>query len=343
MKIDPDLLFEKEPSLASKKMKNFKKIKQAEPDSHADAKIGRIIFISPEIFQVQLGKELFACSLKGTLKKELKQKKDRLACGDLVQFDPEKKVILHLEPRKTILMRQNPSHKFKEQVLATNIDLLLITASILEPSINPYLIDLYLITAQKAGLIPIILINKIDLLNTKTQPEKAEKEKQITEQLKEQYEALNIPFLSISASTLEGFKELRALMKDKASVFSGESGVGKSSLINSLRKSKIKVAPVSAKSKGVHTTTSSQLLELQSGGFCVDTPGIQSLSFKTLALNEVKHYFPEFDQIDCKFSDCNHRNEKGCGLKEALEKKIVSPLRLESYYRILAEIEQHKS
>lgn len=340
MKIDTDLLFEKEPSLSTKKMKNFKKIKQAEPASNGASKIGRIIFISPEIFQVQLGKELFACSLKGTLKKELKQKKDRLACGDLVQFDPEKKVILHLEPRKTILMRENPSHKFKEQVLATNIDLLLITASILEPSINPYLIDLYLITAQKAGLLPVILINKIDLLNKES--EKAQQEKEITEQLKKQYEALNIPFLSVSASTLEGFKELSDLMKDKASVFSGESGVGKSSLINSLGKSKIKVAPVSAKSKGVHTTTSSQLLELQSGGFCVDTPGIQSLSFKTLTLDEVKHYFPEFDVLNCKFSNCNHRNEKGCGLNDALEKKIVSPLRLESYYRILDEIEKYK-
>lgn len=336
------MISEQEPSMAKKKMKNLKKIKQAAQSSKENLKQGRVIFMAPDAVHVQVDKELYSCSIRGTLKKSLKQNKDKLSCGDLVQFDPEKKVVLHLEKRKTVLMRENPSYKFKEQILATNIDLLLITASVLEPSISYYLIDLYLIAAQKAGLDPVIIINKVDLLKAKKYPKRAQKEKKMIEQLEVQYKALGIPFLLVSAVSLDGFKELRDLMKGKASVFSGESGVGKSSLINSLAKSKFKVSPVSSRRKGVHTTTSSQLLELNSGGWCVDTPGIQSLSFKNINPEEVKFFFPEFDLLDCKFTNCSHRNEKGCGLKDALEKNIVSSLRLDSYYRILDEIGQKK-
>jgi len=239
-------------------------------------------------------------------------------------------------------MRQNPSHKHKDQILATNIDLLLITSSILEPQINPYLIDLYLIAAQRAGLKPVILINKMDLLKSKQDPKKVKKEKALIKTLQAQYKKLDIPMIFVSADSLKGCSDLKETMKDKASVFSGESGVGKSSLINALGKSKLKVAPVSLRRKGTHTTTSSQLLELETGGWCVDTPGIQSFGFKNLEPDQIKYFFPEFDQLNCKFSDCKHVKEKGCGLQEALEKKLISPLRLDSYYRILEEVAQVK-
>ncbi|MCH9633639.1 MAG: Small ribosomal subunit biogenesis GTPase RsgA [Chlamydiae bacterium] len=343
MKIDLNDIFEdQEPSYAYKKMKNLKKITQERNKRSKDLQKGRVIFMTPESIQVHSEDKMYSCVLKGTLKKELKGNKNRIACGDMVSFDSAKEVIVHLEQRHTLLMRQNPSNKFKEQILAANIDLLLITASIIQPALNPYLIDLYLLAAQRAGLKPVIVINKVDLLNSKKMKIQAKEEKKVLKLLKDQYKKLDIPLIEVSANSLEGFAELRDIMKDKASVFSGESGVGKSSLINSLGKSKLKVAPVSSRNKGIHTTTSSQLLEIESGGWCVDTPGIQSFGFKDIKADEVKDFFPEFQKLNCQFSDCSHCSEKGCGLKEALEKKYVSSLRLESYYKMLEEVNSKK-
>lgn len=336
MKIDPELLEDKEPSYTRKKMKKVGiKTGKAQTEGLQE---GRVIFLTPDAIHVYHDKEIHNCTLKGNLKKELKANRNRLACGDLVDFDPEKKVIVALKDRKTVLMRQNPSNKFKEQILATNIDLLLITASVVEPKINPYLLDLYLIAAQRSGLKPVILINKVDLLKCKKQPARAKGEKKLLDALKEQYKNLGIPILEVSALSLDGFKELHELMKDQACVFSGESGVGKSSLINSLEQSRLKVSEVSAKSKGTHTTTSSMLLQLKSGGWCVDTPGIQSLGFKDLKAEEVKYFFPEFASLECKFANCIHQNEKGCALKDAVENNTVSKHRLDSYLRILDEL-----
>lgn len=343
MKIDTDYLLDDDgPSIASYKKKS-KKVKKTVDEKQEGLKKGRVVFLSPDAIYIHSESEMYPCSLKGNLKKELKSNRNRLACGDMVYFDPEKKLIVSLEKRHTILMRQNPSHKHKEQILATNIDLLLITASILEPQINPYLIDLYLIAAQRADLKPIILINKMDLLKSKKDPIKIKNEKALIKTLQAQYKKLGIPVLLLSADSLKGCDALKEVMKDKASVFSGESGVGKSSLINALGKSTLKVAPVSLRSKGTHTTTSSQLLELETGGWCVDTPGIQSFGFKDLEPDQIKYFFPEFDQLNCKFADCKHIKEKGCGIEEAVEKKLISPLRLASYYKILEELDNLKT
>lgn len=339
MKIDPDEHLDKEPSYSSQKMKRFSKIKKSNTKSFERLPIGRIIFLSPDCIHVFFDHKLYPCSMKGTLKKQLKEERNRLACGDLVRFEPEKKVIHHLEKRKSILMRQNPSQRHKDQILATNIDLLLITASVVQPALNPYLIDLYLVAAQRYQLSPIIVINKVDLLDSDEEPIRAKKDRELLQALKKQYQALHIPFLEVSASSSKGFKELSDLMKDKASVFSGESGVGKSSLINALGESELKVSEVSHRHKGTHTTTSSQLLSLPQGGWCVDTPGIQSFGFKNIDLDEIKHYFPELKALPCKFSDCNHLGEEGCALKEAIEKNEITALRWSSYERMIQEVQ----
>lgn len=319
----------KEPFRKKRPLKNVIKDKE-------DLLLGRVIFVSPESVHVHHNENDYFCSIKGTLKKELKDNKNRLCPGDLVYFDPEKNQIAGLKNRKTYLNRQNPSQKYQEQILAANIDLLLITTSIQEPGLNPYLIDLYIISARYFKLEPIIIINKMDLLSDV----ELANAKELINQLKDQYQRLKIPILFVSAKTREGFKELESIMKEKASVFSGASGVGKSSLINALEKSSLKVAPVSAKSlKGTHTTTSSKLLKLKLGGFCVDTPGIQSLGFKNFKPIEVRDLFDELSHVGCQFQDCLHLNEKGCKIKEAIEKKEVSLLRLESYHRLLKEIE----
>ena len=334
MPIDIDALaeeFEDRPI----KSKRFKK----KSSTNTTLVMGRVTFISPESVHISYENKDYPCSLKGTFKKELKKEKDRICCGDLAYFDIEKKVIEKIGDRTSTLMRQNPSHKFQEQILATNVDQLLITSSILEPELNSYLIDLYVISAQRSNLTPIILINKVDLIKCKKQPQSAKKKLKFIEELKEQYAALDIPLITVSAKNLEGFKELQSVMRDKASVFSGESGVGKSSLINAIEKSSLKIGHVSTKSqKGMHTTTSSKLLPLKFGGWCVDTPGVQSLGFKNVSSVDIRNFFPELIDCGCKFSDCLHQNEKGCNIKEAIEKKEVSELRFDSYYRLLEEV-----
>lgn len=341
MPIDIDALDDEFEAFEERSMRTTKLKKHSK--KNMSLVIGRVIFISPESVHISYKNKIFLCSIKGTFKKRLKQNKDRICCGDLAHFDPEKKVIEKLDPRKTVLMRQNPSQKFQKQILATNVDQILITASILEPELNPYLIDLYVISAQRSNLKPIILINKLDLIQSKKQPQSTKKKKDLIAQLKEQYKPLGIPVISVSATNLEGFKELQELMKDKASVFSGESGVGKSSLINAIEKISLKVGHVSTRShKGMHTTTSSKLLPLKFGGWCVDTPGIQSLGFKNIPLIEVRNCFPELICCGCKFSDCLHQKENGCAIEEALEKKEVSQLRLGSYYKLLEEVQSER-
>lgn len=320
---DQDFGQHKEPHKKKKTIKSTSRGK--------DLIIGRVLSLTPEQVTLDHENEEFACHIKGTLKKELKQQKNRLCPGDLVYFDPKSLQIVTLKDRKTKLTRENPSQKFQEQILAANIDLLLVTASVVEPKLNPYLIDLYILSAGQLGLTPIVLINKMDLLDSS-------EEEKLANDLKEQYEKLGIRTLFVSAKSKKGFKELQKMMQNKASVFSGASGVGKSSLINALEKVNLKVSKVSPKNlKGVHTTTTSTLLKLKKGGFCIDTPGVQSLGFKKLEPIEIRNLFPELTDLGCQFSDCLHQEEKGCQIQQALEKKEVSHLRLESYYRLLSE------
>lgn len=303
-------------------------------DSRLGLLEGRVTFISPEAIHVVHDSQIYLCSIKGTLKKQLKQDQNRICCGDLVYFDAKKQVIEQLKERATVLMRQNPSQKYQEQILATNITQLLITSSVVQPILNTYLIDLYVITAQKANLRPVILINKIDLLLEKMDS----LEHALLKELQEQYSALNIPVILVSATSQKGFKELEAIMKNQASVFSGESGVGKSSLINAIEQISLKVGALNYKGlKGTHTTTSARLMPLSFGGWCVDTPGVQSIGFKDLPPIEIRNSFPELTHCGCKFSDCLHQTETGCKIKEALEEKKVFRLRLDSYYRLLKE------
>lgn len=188
---------------------------------------------------------------------------------------------------------------------------------------------------------PIIVINKIDLLD------ESPEEKELVEISLKTYLELGIRCLCVSVKTGEGIKELCKLMKEKTSVFSGQSGTGKSSLINQVTGSSLKIGELIAKTaKGSHTTTSTSLLRLEGGGFCIDTPGIRSFGVWNLSADEITAYFEEIAEAatSCRFSGCSHTEEEGCAVLKAMEEGKISPFRLLSYFSLLETLQkEHRS
>jgi len=299
---------------------------------------GRVLSIMADGILVDADDELFTCTLRGTLKKEKARIKNLIAVGDFVLFEPyegETGSIAHIEERRSILSRAEQIHRRKEQLIAVNIDQVLITTSCVLPPLKPTLIDRYIIATLKGNMDPVIVINKIDLL--KDHP----KEKALFDEIVKIYRDLEIPVIPLSAQTGEGIETLKEQMKGKSSVFSGQSGTGKTSLINQITGSNMLTGKVIEKTrKGAHTTTTTQLLPIEEEGFCVDTPGIKSFGMWDLEKEEVQKYFFEIDNIaaDCKYPNCSHTHEPGCAVQRALEKGKISRLRFDSYCALIASL-----
>ena len=338
----------KERKLAtSKDRSKFKKtdlIKQKQRDdvfqertSDDSSLRGRVLSIVPEGILVECEGNPIACTLRGLLKKAKSQFKNLVTVGDFVRFQKltaSEGIINQIEPRRSVLSRADNITRRKEQLIAANIDQVLITASVVEPPLKPALIDRYIIAAQKGKMTPIVIINKIDLLNA-VESEGILHEKELFDEAIKAYASAGIQVIPVSASTGEGIDELKAAMKDKASVFSGQSGAGKSSLINMVTGLSLNVGDVVGRTKkGAHTTTTAKLVPLSFGGWCIDTPGIKSFGIWDLKKDEIEEYFSEIFEHGkgCRFPDCTHTHEAGCAVHLAVEKGQISLLRYESFY-----------
>ncbi len=305
-------------------------------------KRGRVISIKSEGIIVDEKGKQYLCQLRGLLKKTKTQYKNLVTVGDFVLFEPthEKEGFIHyVQPRKSTLSRaETISHK-KQQLIAANIDQVLITASVVNPPLKPPLVDRYIIAAEKGNMAPIVVVNKIDLLG-------GDGEKELLEDFLEAHKKAEIPVIAVSADTGEGMEDLKQVMKDKASVFSGQSGVGKSSLINRLTGLDLEIGDVVQRTrKGAHTTTYATLIPLEFGGFVIDTPGIKSFGVWDLEKEELPFYFKEFQPYlpECGFPNCTHIHEPGCAVIEAVEKGKLSALRYDSYLALAEQIdEEHK-
>lgn len=305
-------------------------------------KRGRVLAVMADGILVDWEDKLYTCVLRGSLKKEKTQMKNLIAIGDFVLFEPfenETGSIAHIEERTSVLSRAEQIHRRKEQLIAVNIDQVLITLSVVLPPLKTPLIDRYIIAALKGNMDPVILINKIDLL--KDHPE----EKALLDEICRIYAGLEIPLLPLSAETGEGIDALKKQMEGKSSVFSGQSGTGKTSLINRITGSDLLTGKVIEKTrKGAHTTTAACLLPIEGGGFCVDTPGIKSFGMWDLKKEDVQQYFFEIDEIaaDCKFPDCSHQHEPDCAVQKALSEGRISPLRFDSYCALITSLSENK-
>lgn len=305
---------------------------------------GRVLSITSQDITVDCDGKLYACQLRGLLKKVKTQDKNIVTVGDFVRFIPLTDThgsIQSVDERFSVLARADNLSRRKQQLIAANIDQVLITVSAVMPAFKPFLIDRYIIAADKGGMKPIVVINKIDLLEDSENPEVL-KEKEIYEELKKGYAAANIPVISLSAATGEGMDELKKIMTNKASVFSGQSGVGKSSLINAMTGTTLPTRETVDKTgKGSHTTTTANLIPLPFGGFCIDTPGIKSFGVWNLDRSEVEAYFDEIHELGskCKFPDCHHYQETDCAVKDAVQEGKLSALRYLSYLSLLETID----
>jgi ribosome biogenesis GTPase / thiamine phosphate phosphatase len=315
--------------------------KQKTESEETNLQKARVLSILGEEILVSFDNKKFICTLRGFLKKERTKNKNLIAPGDIanISFKNEKEAVIEsIDKRFSILSRMEEKTK-KRSIIAVNIDQVLITTSVVKPPLKPFLIDRYLIVAEKENMKGIIIINKIDLLKE----DKEEKNKFIN--FVKDYQDLGYLIIPVSCKTKTGLDTLLEIMKGKSSVFSGQSGCGKSSIINAILHTKLKTKEVIEKTyKGAHVTTKAELIEIENNGFCIDTPGIKSFGIWELTIEDVKNHFFEFNKYSkkCRYPDCLHINEPDCAIKNAVKKNKISTLRFEAYSSLIEEIQQRK-
>jgi ribosome biogenesis GTPase len=294
--------------------------------------LGQVIQLGSGCCKVQKDGETIECRLQKDL---IQAQKTGIAVGDAVFFkktDSEAGLVLSISPRKTVLSRPDPHNPHLQRIIAANADFAVILTSFRDPPFRPGLVDRFLIALGQSNIRPILVVNKIDLLETKDDLE--------TELAGiEPYEGIGIPIFTVSARTGEGIDRLVAALEGKLGVVLGHSGVGKSSFINCLKPTKVLATNGIRQSdrKGRHTTTGAELLETGSGIRIIDTPGIREFGLWDMDMPTIQQGFREFSSFaeTCRFRDCSHTHEGDCGVKEAVRQRKIHPLRYRSYCRIL--------
>ncbi len=264
-----------------------------------------------------------------------------VAIGDTVIFDAEDDgmktgIIKEIADRHNYIVRVSPHNKNQKHIIAANIDLALLIVSIADPRTSTGFIDRFLLTAEAYHIPAVIVVNKMDILKAK--------HKHILEQWKEIYGLAGYTLYAVSATDPSTLAGIASLIKHKTTLFSGHSGVGKSTLINQLVPGiDLRTKIVSGWSgKGQHTTTFAEMFDLPGGGRIIDTPGVKEFGLIDFEKEELSQYFPEMRAVmkDCKFNNCLHINEPGCAVKQAVIDKKISEERYISYVSILESIEK---
>ena len=273
-----------------------------------------------------LNNKLFKCQQRKSV--------GQVVCGDIVFWqaeDTETGVITSIKERRTILQRPDINNNLR--IIAANIDQVFIVVAH-KPELNEGLIDRYLVAAENSHLKPVILLNKIDLFT--------EKEFADLKQRLQLYQDIGYPVIYTSAKKEDGLNSLTKLLKDNNNIFVGQSGVGKSSLINTILKSDARIGEISeATGKGKHTTTTAYLYPLEHDqGHIIDSPGVREFGLIKLSEQDIIAGFTEFKPYigHCKFRDCAHKKEPGCALLKALEDKKITLQRWQSSQRIIASL-----
>ncbi len=310
-------------------------------------KTGLVIKSTGSRYTVKSEDDIYECRIKGKLRIKGIRTTNPLSVGDTVFFDLQDEisesgkpmgVITRLEERKNYIIRKSVNLSKESHIIASNIDQAFIVATVNYPETMLNFIDRFLVTAEAYNIPAVLIFNKIDLFSSE-EMEKVNKWFGI-------YHEIGYKCIATSTVTGQGIEELKDMMKGKISVFAGYSGVGKSTLINSVDNTlSLRTEKISDFHKaGKHTTTFSEMFELSFGGYIVDTPGIRSFGMIDMKNDDVSHYFREIFKVSekCRFYNCTHIHEPGCAVRSAVESGEISLSRYESYLSIFGEDEDQK-
>ena len=285
--------------------------------------------------------QFIECKIKGNFRLKGIRSTNPIAVGDRVKIEINKEgtaFIYEIEERRNYIIRRSSNLSKESHILAANIDQALLIVTVNYPQTNTTFIDRFLASAE-AYRIPVnIVINKTDCYD--------EGDKEYADALCFLYKTIGYNCYQVSAKTGEGMDKIKNIIENKVTLFSGNSGVGKSTLINYLMPGlHLKTGTISAShKKGMHTTTFSEMFELPQGGYIIDTPGIKGFGTIDFDPKEVAHYFPELFRIshNCRFNNCTHRHEPGCAVLKALENHEISESRYNSYLSIIEDSTEGK-
>ena len=287
------------------------------------------------------GGQLVDCKIKGNFRLKGIRSTNPVAVGDRVTIVPNQEgtaFITAIHDRRNYIIRKSSNLSKQSHIIAANVDLAVLVVTVNYPQTATTFIDRFLASAE-AYRIPVVLVfNKTDLLT--------DEELHYQQMMIDLYDTVGYEAIALSAETGEGMEKLEAALKDKTTVMSGNSGVGKSTLINRLIPGvNLKTAEISdAHNQGMHTTTFSEMLQLPSGGYIIDTPGIRGLGTFDIEPEELTSYFKEIFHFskDCRFNNCTHTHEPGCAVLKALEEHYIAESRYQSYLSMMDDKEEGK-
>ncbi|MGY8923586.1 MAG: ribosome small subunit-dependent GTPase A [Flavobacteriales bacterium] len=290
-------------------------------------------------YTVQSQGSFYECRIKGKLRLKDIKSTNPVAVGDKVHFEVDSNTsllegnITYIEERQNYIVRKSVNLSKQTQIIASNIDQVFLLVTLNNPPTFPAFIDRFLVTAEAYHIPAIVLFNKIDIYS--------EVDLNEINHLQMIYKKIGYSTYMISATKGDGVQKIKELMQDKVSMFSGHSGVGKSTLVNAISPSlNLKTSAISKQHKqGMHTTTFAEMFALSKGIKIIDTPGIKGFGVVDMLPEEIGNYFPEFYQRkgNCKFHNCIHLNEPECAIIKAVEKGVIALSRYTSYTQMMEE------
>ena len=298
--------------------------------------IGRVIKSTGSWYDVRNDAgEVVLCRLRGKIRLDGLRTTNPVAVGDLVNYEKERDkdtcVIDKILPRTNVIVRKSVNLSKESHIIASNVDQAILVATIAQPRTSTGFIDRFTVTAEAYHIPVVIVFNKCDIYD--------DEQNAMAEKLMSVYNGIGYESFVISAKTGYNCDRLKAIMKDKMSMFSGHSGVGKSALVNRLDPNlNIRVGEISeVHEKGKHTTTFAQMYELGFGGYIIDTPGIKEFALYDMEKETLAQRFPEMRalMLECRFNNCTHLHEPDCAIKNAVEQGIIADWRYENYCNMM--------